>query len=343
MTLLFEYCDENGMLVNNGKTKFMVINGDIEDKEIIKIRENTIKYCEEFYLYLGGIFTDCGDISTVLEIHAREKMKHLNKLTIFLGTNKDYPFYVKRKVVTAAFNSAIMYGAESWIGANIRPVETMYLSAIKQLLGVRTTTPNATSLLECNMPPLNALLAQKQYNFFKKALDKRVDMENEDPFMFVWSLLKRYNNPHAQKVNIILQDSDHIEKSMTDLRRTVSSSDRTKSILYSKLNPDFITHPVYSTRLLIPELYRMSFTRLKLSSHNLRCETGRWSRIPPERRLCPCGNVQNEEHVIMSCPKTQPLRSALSNPPNFPGIFQRQDIESMKYIHEVLNFDYNEA
>ena len=60
-------------------------------------------------------------------------------------------------------------------------------------------------LIECNMPPLNALLAQKQYNFLQSALEKRINMEDEDPFMFVWSLLKRYHMPLSQKVDSILK------------------------------------------------------------------------------------------------------------------------------------------
>ena len=59
-------------------------------------------------------------------------------------------------------------------------------------------------------------------------------------------------------------------------------------------------------------------------------------------RLCPCGGIQDEEHIIMSCPKTHTLRTTLSEPPIFPDILHKSDIESFKYIHEVLNFDYNE-
>ena len=160
--------------------------------------------------------------------------------------------------------------------------------------------------------------------------------------MFVWSLLKRFHTPLAQKVDAVLEFPDHIERGITELKRRVSASDRTKSVLYSRLNPEFITHPVYCSRHLIPETYHISFTRLRLTSHNLRSETGRWSRIPAAMRLCPCGGIQDEEHIIMSCPKTHALRTALSNPPIFPDILHKSDIESFKYIHEVLNFDYNE-
>ena len=168
----------------------------------------------------------------------------------------------------------------------------MYLSAIKQLLSVRTTTPNATCLIECNMPPLNALLAQKQYNFLESALEKRINMEDEDPFMFVWSLLRQYHVPLSQKVDSILQQPDHVNKGMNDLMRTVSTSDRTKSVLYCRLNPGLETHSVYISRTLTPEPYRVSFTRLRLTSHNLKSETGRWSRIPADRRLCPFNSIQ---------------------------------------------------
>ena len=50
-------------------------------------------------------------------------------------------------------------------------------------------------------------------------------------------------------------------------------------------------------------------TRLRLGSHYLRVETGRWARIPPERRTCSCqSGIQDELHVLLHCPLTQNLR-----------------------------------
>ena len=45
----------------------------------------------------------------------------------------------------------------------------------------------------------------------------------------------------------------------------------------------------------------------------LAVETGRWNRrgrgrLPMEERLCSCGLVQSEEHVISFCPLSQTLR-----------------------------------
>lgn len=53
----------------------------------------------------------------------------------------------------------------------------------------------------------------------------------------------------------------------------------------------------------------LTFTRLRLSSHNLKIEKGRWSRIVREARLCQCGNaIEDETHVLFDCPKTVDIR-----------------------------------
>lgn len=46
-------------------------------------------------------------------------------------------------------------------------------------------------------------------------------------------------------------------------------------------------------------------------SHEYKIETGRWSRLPKENRVCICSGVevQNEEHVLLKCPLTLSVRN----------------------------------
>ena len=65
--------------------------------------------------------------------------------------------------------------------------------------------------------------------------------------------------------------------------------------------------------VLSNETYRIAFTRFRVSSHALAIETGRWNRrgrgrLPIEERLCTCGQVQTEEHVISDYPISQHIR-----------------------------------
>ena len=136
--LLHAYCEENGMKVNAAKTKLMVINGGPMDKIPIIMPNFVIKHCSQ-YVYLGTIFTADGRADSSLQAHLDVKNKELNKLLIFFATNYDAPFMVKKKVLEAAFMSCILYGCEAWLNVSLKQVETMYMKAVKALLGVRIT------------------------------------------------------------------------------------------------------------------------------------------------------------------------------------------------------------
>ena len=61
----------------------------------------------------------------------------------------------------------------------------------------------------------------------------------------------------------------------------------TKFVTYREvLNPDLEFHDIYKSSVYIPDYLRVAFSRLRLMSHNLKIETGRWSRLPRESRLC---------------------------------------------------------
>ena len=80
------------------------------------------------------------------------------------------------------------------------------------------------------------------------------------------------------------------------------------------MNPDLVVHPIYSSSDIVEDDFRIAFTRLRLSSHRLRIETGRWARIPQELRLCQCGlAVQTEKHVLTECALVGDIRRSHSN------------------------------
>ena len=82
---------------------------------------------------------------------------------------------------------------------------------------------------------------------------------------------------------------------------------------------------MYETDTYIDESKRIMFTRFRLSSHDMKMETGRWARIEREKmetgrwarierenRLCDCGEIQDEYHVLFNCIKTDDTRSKYS-------------------------------
>jgi hypothetical protein len=101
------------------------------------------------------------------------------------------------------------------------------------------------------------------------------------------------------------------ESALTTIKQRVMTSTATRMVTYREINRELSVHPAY-TCTDIPESSRISLSRMRLSSHYLRIETGRWSRMPKEKRTCICGNIQTEEHVLISCRETEPLRAEYS-------------------------------
>ncbi|MPC20583.1 hypothetical protein E2C01_013536 [Portunus trituberculatus] len=64
----------------------------------------------------------------------------------------------------------------------------------------------------------------------------------------------------------------------------------------------------------VKEIHRIPYSQYRVSGHELAIETGRWNMrgrriLPVEERVCSCGAVQTEIHVLESCPLTSDIRA----------------------------------
>ena len=126
-----------------------------------------------------------------------------------------------------------------------------------------------------------------------------------------------------------------VDNNCTRRSNIVATSNQSKFLFYHSINPDCKIHEVYTRkRYFIPEHYRMAFTRMRLSSHRLRIETGRWTRLPRERRLCPCGLIQDEQHVLVECRLVHYIRDTYAQDAIFPDILRyASDRQDFVYIY----------
>ena len=90
----------------------------------------------------------------------------------------------------------------------------------------------------------------------------------------------------------------------------------------------------------VDDYLRIAFTRLRTSSHRLKVETGRWSRIPRERRLCKCGmGVQTEKHVLVECELAEPIKQKYGLSVECFDVFMssKKSKAQLHMLHEILN------
>ena len=345
--ILHEFCNTHGMVINSSKTKFMVINGSNEDKQpmVYTFNNEVINYCNH-YIYLGSPFTDDGSPSTAIRLHADNKMCHTLKFISFVNRNNDVPFIVKKKIFDAAVTSSMLYGCESWLNGDLKPVEKQYKWCLKQLLGVRKTTNNDVCMVELGIPPLRALVKAKQRIFFSKMYSERNEM-NDDPLMHAVRVVLDYNDAMSRYINDLIScDTDDIADAIIKLKINVSNSVSNRLSFYKAINPELTTHDIYTKNVKVNEIERVSWTRLRVSAHSLAVERGRWNRrgrgrLPMEERLCPCGQIQTESHIIEQCHMSLHIRQVHGFSSVDELMVNRSDYGNVcNIVHKLLDLYY---
>ena len=171
-------------------------------------------------------------------------------------------------------------------------------------------------------------------------------MQNRDmdePFQKIYEMCRNMNTPGFRFLQKITRDNpndESLEKHVSLVRNKPLSL--TKFVTYrTQLNPELKMHAIYGRTGYIPDYLRTSFTRLRLMSHRLKIETGRWSRTERIRRVCQCDrvSVQDEGHVLLSCSMSAHLRQAfrMLSFASINSLIESEDTYNMcKYVHKVL-------
>ena len=133
------------------------------------------------------------------------------------------------------------------------------------------------------------------------------------------------------------------DSGLTILKATVLAAISTRRQTYTQVNPDLERHPKYSECAACLEYARIAATRLRLSSHRLRVETGRWARIPRDARVCSCGtgSVQDEQHVLLHCELSKDLRQSFpqaNTATNIANLFRVKDTRQLvDFCYAILD------
>lgn len=165
-----------------------------------------------------------------------------------------------------------------------------------------------------------------------------------EPFHLVYQLCREANTPgfrFLERLSMEDENTNPVEKVADYVRMKAASASKLNTYV-TDMNPNMTVHPVYVTKVFIPDFKRESFTRLRVMSHNLRVEVGRWSRTPREERVCQCNNtsVQTEKHVLIECLLSEPCRDRYPML-KFDSIIELLNenefvSELCNYVHEVV-------
>lgn len=191
-------------------------------------------------------------------------------------------------------------------------LQHIFYRPLKEMLGVRQQTPNHIAVVESGCSHIADTIEKRQRKFINKLMQSR-HLDNS-PAKFALKLAERFKTKAWNYLRTFppAPTDRHLDECKTNIR----TKQTTRYLTYYEMNPALALHAVYTQTDLL-ESHRVAFTRLRLASHRLKIETGRWSRTPRENRLCPCNPrqpaVQDELHMISQCPLTQSIRDQFPN------------------------------
>ena len=255
------------------------------------------------YRYLGLFFFSTNDIILIIERNFDKRMIHISKFYAWLSVNEDTPIDIKLLVLDSCMFQAILYGMEcmgdiSCIEKKLRNIE---IKALKAILGIKKGTSNDLIFHELRRGTIIARIKDRQHNFYKKLSE--LSAENA----IVKMIMEKCKDSEMIRYYESLA-GDFITDEMRMREDKITASQLSMPQYYKEIGM-MKESGIYSS--MLNDYYRRVITRWRLSNHNLRIETGRYT-IPyttRENRLCSlCGIVEDEHHVLFVCTRYEDLR-----------------------------------
>lgn len=348
LDILLNYCQDWCLNVNHVKTKVIIFN---KAGRLISERfayGDQIIQCVSNYKYLGIQFNASGTFALAQDELYNKALKAYFKLKREL-----IPYNPSVRTSLHLFDHTIspilLYGCEIWGSFNIhRPrfrngnlpfssiykdlkCEKLHLKFCKNILGVHKKATNFAVLSELGRFPLyfNIIITLLNYwhrlespdchfPLLKEAYitSKNLHASNKPSWYGTISSILE-NLPELQKSDI--QYFKHeIKKSTYNYFIEQWKEDHIKNIdgklrTYVNLKTNFGRENYLS--LMNNSEQRRNLTRLRISCHHLRIESGRYLNIPLSDRTClhcSSGDIEDESHFLLSCSKFVEQRQIMS-------------------------------
>jgi len=367
------YCNKWKLSVNINKTKIIVFNkkGHMFSNLKFHILNEDIEIVSS-YCYLGVVLTTGCNFTTALKTLQKKALRALFSIKTTLGeTNPSISVYCK--LFDACVVPILTYGAEVWgkIGLNDKsPIEQVHLKFCKSLLGVRKNSSNLATRAELGRYPLWIEVYTRLYSYYKRLVKEvpRNSLQFE-AFLVQQDLHSRNIPCWFSNVSKILEESGFAYLLINSDRNTSFAQSEVNQRLkdnfvqnfYSEMNSPGMKENqgnklrTYRKFKLTYERekyleitnfsYRRAMTKLRISDHPLQIEAGRYTRTPPDDRICMFCNknvrcIENEMHFVLECSLYNDMRNSLVNVKRVKEKYTNiTKVDMFKYLMSSTNYD----
>ncbi|XP_052787930.1 uncharacterized protein LOC128222834 [Mya arenaria] len=313
------------------------------------------------FTYLGIVFTPGGSFSKTFDALSGQALKAVFRLKSCISKYPCISIKHRLDLFDKLIYPVLSYGSEIWGLSNSLQIERIHLRFCKELLGVRLQTQNnfvygelgRTSLL-CKRS-INVIrywlkiVTMETVKYVKLMYDKLCMHLEENPHFKSWAYNVRqllqalgFNDVWlSQGVGDINLFLNMFKRRATDNYIQIWQSElRESSRARNYVHVSFIELQPYLCNVNITK-YRYALSRLRMSSHMLSIETGRWHKptaTPYNERTCLfCNTLEDEYHFLLECQLYAELREMYIKPYYFKRRNMFKFIELMTSQKAVVN------
>ena len=313
--------------------------GTQKEKNVFTIDKHNIENVKE-YKYLGITINakKCSFSRSIIDLSfkATNALYAINSKIPF----KLMPVKTALKIFDTCVSPILQYGSEVWCpyldkdykAWDLSPIEKVHTQFLKRMLGVNYSTTNILVRRECGRNPLQEKILNRNINYIKyvsskdkKTLVKQA-LEYEKLKVDSRITITSMASKHEENIEAYLEENENIWNISKGKLKLVTKQYFNQ--LWVEQTPHYTkaeTYKLFKNKVGMEEYlldtknrkHRVTFTKLRLSDHNLMIEKGRRKRpqIPRDERICPlCSEeVENEIHFLIKCPSKSTERTALFN------------------------------
>ena len=338
--VLADYCNRWKVKVNTNKTKVVIFRkGGILPRNLKFTFEGKDIQIVKSFSYLGIVLTQGAAFTEAQKTLAGQAQKAIFKLNTYLYHYTNITVKHKLDLFDKLVLPILNYSCEVWGFIPALSIERVHTRFCKQALGVKISTQNDFVYGELGR---RNLIVQRHFKIIKYWL-KVVQLNENKLVKCIYNMMLQDLELFPNKTNWALLVRDLLASLgffEVWLEQSVGDINFFLSFLKQRLNDAFIQNwharLENSTRALFYRnfcyssfgfraylnhvnlsKFRNALSRLRVSSHNLEIEAGRWHKPvskPFSERICLiCSTLEDEYHFVLVCSLYQDLRKLYIN------------------------------
>ena len=348
--------------VNIGKSNVLVCKarGAPGPNDVWFYDGDNLAVCDA-YNYLGITLTGKGITNKSLDVLANQAKKSLAGLQTNLCNIGNFPPAVSLRLFHVSISPILCYGAEVWGYMKGDKMQVILNRWCKRILGVKVSTPNSAVAGELGQYPLIIVRKLLMLKYWIKIINGPHNMYRYSVYQYLKNniVVNRTCKNWSKEVRSILiqigrEGAWHSDTIDTNTEQFIVYAKQTLIDIYTnewrrelETKEKMQTYNMFKT-IFQHEMYlsniksvnvRTALTRIRLSSHNLAIETGRYHpRVERHRRFCAQCNTQDiedEYHFVCICTKYTDLRN------RYLPRYYRTHCSMAKYIQLMSDIQEN--